>query len=161
VASEVVRFASLADCVAEPTGIYFDRSGQTLYVNVQHTGGPWAADLTVAIRRTRQRSTPGPDSIARIGTGEGSLAPASFAVSKRGEARAAWSDRSGLLRGRERSPHGDDVVLTCAAPRALGPRGIVPASVCIASFVLAHEFATEESCIDIMDGWHSRRSRRL
>jgi secreted PhoX family phosphatase len=53
VASEVVRFASLTDCAAEPTGIFFDRSGQTLYVNVQHAGGPLAVDLTVAIRRTR------------------------------------------------------------------------------------------------------------
>ena len=53
VASEVVRFASLTDCSAEPTGIYFDRDGKTLWVNVQHAGGPLRADLTVAITRDR------------------------------------------------------------------------------------------------------------
>jgi hypothetical protein len=51
VASEVVRFASLTDCAAEPTGIYFDRRGKTLYVNVQHAGGALRVDLTVAISR--------------------------------------------------------------------------------------------------------------
>lgn len=51
VASRVVRFASLTDCAAEPTGIYFDRNGQTLWVNVQHAGGPLANDLTIAIRK--------------------------------------------------------------------------------------------------------------
>ncbi len=51
VASRVVRFASLSDCAAEPTGIYFDRSGKTLYVNVQHAGGALRNDLTVAITR--------------------------------------------------------------------------------------------------------------
>ena len=50
-ASEVVRFASLTDCAAEPTGIYFDRSGKVMYVNVQHAGGIVKADLTVAITR--------------------------------------------------------------------------------------------------------------
>jgi uncharacterized protein len=44
-----VRFASLADCSAEPTGIYFDRSGKSLFVNVQHAGGPLGNDLTVVI----------------------------------------------------------------------------------------------------------------
>jgi secreted PhoX family phosphatase len=53
VASQVVRFASLTDCAAEPTGIYFDRNGQTLYVNVQHAGGALRADLTLAIRREK------------------------------------------------------------------------------------------------------------
>jgi uncharacterized protein len=38
-ASSVVRFASLNDCEAEPTGIYFDLKGQRLFVNVQHRGG--------------------------------------------------------------------------------------------------------------------------
>ena len=51
VASEVVRFASLTDCAAEPTGIYFDRNGKTLFVNVQHAGGALRADLTLAITR--------------------------------------------------------------------------------------------------------------
>jgi hypothetical protein len=49
--AEVVRFASLSDCSAEPTGIYFDTNGQTLFVNVQHAGGALANDLTIAIRR--------------------------------------------------------------------------------------------------------------
>ena len=51
VASDVVRFASLADCSAEPTGIYFDRSGKLLYVNVQHAGGALGNDLTVVITK--------------------------------------------------------------------------------------------------------------
>lgn len=49
--AEVVRFASLSDCSAEPTGIYFDRNGKTLFVNVQHAGGALANDLTIAIRK--------------------------------------------------------------------------------------------------------------
>jgi uncharacterized protein len=51
VATDVVRFASLADCSAEPTGIYFDRSGKTLYVNVQHAGGALGNDLTMTITK--------------------------------------------------------------------------------------------------------------
>lgn len=38
-ASRTDRFATLTDCDAEPTGIYFDRGGETLYVNVMHRGG--------------------------------------------------------------------------------------------------------------------------
>jgi len=49
-ASTVVRFASLTDCVAEPTGIYFDKRGWALFVNVQHRGGD-GRDLTVRIER--------------------------------------------------------------------------------------------------------------
>jgi uncharacterized protein len=49
--AEVVRFASLSDCSAEPTGIYFDKNGKTLFVNVQHAGGALANDLTIAITR--------------------------------------------------------------------------------------------------------------
>jgi secreted PhoX family phosphatase len=49
--AEVVRFASLSDCAAEPTGIYFDKNGKTLFVNVQHAGGTLANDLTIAITR--------------------------------------------------------------------------------------------------------------
>ena len=52
-ASEVVRFASLSDCSAEPTGIYFDRSGKLLYVNVQHAGGALGNDLTVTITKVK------------------------------------------------------------------------------------------------------------
>lgn len=47
-AAAVVRFASLTDCVAEPTGIYFDVDGGTLYVHAQHRGGD-TLDKTVAI----------------------------------------------------------------------------------------------------------------
>jgi glycerophosphoryl diester phosphodiesterase len=49
-AAEVVRFASLTDCNAEPTGVYFDFSGDTLYVNVQHRGGD-GLDKAVAITK--------------------------------------------------------------------------------------------------------------
>lgn len=38
-ASSVVRFATLTDCDAEPTGIYFDIRGWGLFVNAQHRGG--------------------------------------------------------------------------------------------------------------------------
>lgn len=51
VATEVVRFASLQDCTAEGSGIYFDRNGQTLYVNVQHAGWEGGDDLLVAITK--------------------------------------------------------------------------------------------------------------
>lgn len=47
-ASAVVRFASLTDCNAEPTGIYFDFSGKTLFVHAQHRGGD-GLDKAVAI----------------------------------------------------------------------------------------------------------------
>jgi len=49
-ASSVVRFATLTDCIAEPTGIYFDLSGNTLFVNAQHRGGD-GRDKSVAITR--------------------------------------------------------------------------------------------------------------
>jgi hypothetical protein len=47
-ASSVIRFASLTDCNAEPTGIYFDLSGTTLFVHAQHRGGD-GLDKAVAI----------------------------------------------------------------------------------------------------------------
>ena len=47
-AASVVRFASLTDCNAEPTGIYFDVRGNTLFVHAQHRGGD-GLDKTVAI----------------------------------------------------------------------------------------------------------------
>ena len=49
----VVRFASLSDCSAEPTGIYFDNGSRTLYVHVQHAGGLLSNDLTVAIEAAK------------------------------------------------------------------------------------------------------------
>jgi uncharacterized protein len=44
----VSRFASLTDCDAEPTGIYFDMKSSRLFVNVQHRGGD-RLDKVVAI----------------------------------------------------------------------------------------------------------------
>jgi secreted PhoX family phosphatase len=49
-ASAVIRFATLTDCSAEPTGIYFDLSGTTLFVHAQHRGGD-GRDKSVAITR--------------------------------------------------------------------------------------------------------------
>ena len=51
VATDVARFASLADCAAEPRGMYFDRSGRTAWVHIQHAGGTLGNDLMVAITR--------------------------------------------------------------------------------------------------------------
>jgi secreted PhoX family phosphatase len=48
--SSVVRFASLTDCDAEPTGIYFDRTTDRLFVNVQHRGGD-TFDKTMSLFR--------------------------------------------------------------------------------------------------------------
>jgi uncharacterized protein len=48
-AAETIRFASLTDCLAEPSGIYFDKSGKILFANVLHRGGPDPRDLGVAI----------------------------------------------------------------------------------------------------------------
>jgi len=49
-ASAVIRFASLTDCNAEPTGIYFDLSGTTLFVHAQHRGGD-GLDKSLAITK--------------------------------------------------------------------------------------------------------------
>jgi hypothetical protein len=49
-AESVVRFATLTDCDAEPTGLYFALHGNTLYVNAQHRGGD-RLDKAVAITR--------------------------------------------------------------------------------------------------------------
>jgi hypothetical protein len=51
VADEVELFARLKDCGAEPSGVYFSKNGQTLYVNSQHAGLNAGDDLTVAITR--------------------------------------------------------------------------------------------------------------
>lgn len=53
-AAQTVRFASLTDCGAEPSGIYFDRTGTTLYVNVLHRSGPDPRDLGMAITEERR-----------------------------------------------------------------------------------------------------------
>ena len=49
-AVSVERFGSLTDCDAEPTGIYWERGGDRLFVNVQHRGGD-RLDKAVAIER--------------------------------------------------------------------------------------------------------------
>jgi hypothetical protein len=49
-AAQTVRFASLTDCTAEPSGIYFDNSGTALFVNVLHRAGQ---DLGVMITEQR------------------------------------------------------------------------------------------------------------
>ena len=54
-AAQTVRFASLTDCGAEPSGIYFDKTGTTLYVNVLHRSGPDPRDLGVAITQEPRR----------------------------------------------------------------------------------------------------------
>lgn len=49
----VERFASLTDCDAEPTGIYFAKGSERLFVNVQHRGGDGldkAMEITQAAR---------------------------------------------------------------------------------------------------------------
>ncbi len=50
-AESTVRFASLPDCAAEPTGIYFDKRGWGLFVHVQHRGGSDPRDLAIRIER--------------------------------------------------------------------------------------------------------------
>ena len=49
----VERFLSITDCNAEPTGIYFSKSGHTLFVNVQHRGGD-GRDGDFAIQKISQ-----------------------------------------------------------------------------------------------------------
>ena len=51
-AGDVSRFASLTDCAAEPTGLYFDKSNGSMFVNIQHRGGD-GQDKTLAVRRER------------------------------------------------------------------------------------------------------------
>lgn len=46
-----VRFLTITDCDAEPTGIYFSPSGRTLFLNVQHRGGADRRDLALGIQR--------------------------------------------------------------------------------------------------------------
>jgi hypothetical protein len=55
VADEVVLFARLLDCGAESTGVYFDRNGQTMFINSQHAGLNDGDDLTVAISKQKKK----------------------------------------------------------------------------------------------------------
>lgn len=50
-AARTVRFASLTDCSAEVSGLYFDQSGTGLYVHALHRAGQ---DLSVMITRDRR-----------------------------------------------------------------------------------------------------------
>ena len=67
-ASSVVRFASVTDCTAEPTGIYFKMTGRsngstvdnnsgTLFVNIQHRGGD-GLDKAVAVTEVDSTNNP-------------------------------------------------------------------------------------------------------
>ena len=49
-AARTVRFASLTDCTAEPSGVYFDRTGKVLYVHALHRAG---RDLSIMITPTQ------------------------------------------------------------------------------------------------------------
>lgn len=51
VAPRVVQFASLSDCSAEPTGLYFAPTGDRVWVHVQHAGGILRNDLLVEIAK--------------------------------------------------------------------------------------------------------------
>lgn len=53
VAEDVVRFASLSDCSAEPTGLLYDPWRKVMWVNVQHAGGALRNDLTIRIEPAR------------------------------------------------------------------------------------------------------------
>jgi secreted PhoX family phosphatase len=50
-AQPIVRFLSISDCDAEPTGIYLSPTGKTLFVDVQHRGGSDPRDLSIAVQR--------------------------------------------------------------------------------------------------------------
>jgi hypothetical protein len=54
-AALVERVASLTDCDAEPTGIYWELNGDRLFVNVQHRGGD-RLDKAVAIGPAKRES---------------------------------------------------------------------------------------------------------
>jgi hypothetical protein len=51
-AAAVLKFASLTDCSAEPTGLYFDLLSDRLFVHAQHRGGD-GLDKSVAIAPNR------------------------------------------------------------------------------------------------------------
>ncbi len=50
-AAQTVRFASLTDCSAEPSGLYFDRAGSALYIHALHRAGQ---DLSVRITQEKR-----------------------------------------------------------------------------------------------------------
>jgi secreted PhoX family phosphatase len=54
-AQSILRFLSITDCDAEPTGVYVSPSGKTLFLDIQHRGGD-GQDLTLGIQRLRNTS---------------------------------------------------------------------------------------------------------
>ena len=56
-ADDVVLFASLSDCTAEPSGILFGvgKEKKTLFVNVMHAGGHDSIDLSMAITKKHSK----------------------------------------------------------------------------------------------------------
>lgn len=50
-AGAISRFATVTDSDAEPTGIYFNKAGTTLFVNIQHRGGD-GQDKAMMIQKT-------------------------------------------------------------------------------------------------------------
>ena len=46
-AEQTVRFATLTDCGAEPSGVYFDKSGTKLFINILHRGGNNSAGVSL------------------------------------------------------------------------------------------------------------------
>lgn len=54
----VVRFATLTDCNAEPTGIYFELTGDRLFTNIMHRGGD-RLDKALVILRPQDAGSPG------------------------------------------------------------------------------------------------------
>ncbi len=49
----IERFLSITDCNAEPTGVYFSKSGRSLFVNIQHRAGD-GRDASIAIQKIAQ-----------------------------------------------------------------------------------------------------------
>jgi len=54
-AASVERFLSITDCNAEPTGIYFSKSGRSLFVDIQHRSGD-GRDASIAVQKISQVS---------------------------------------------------------------------------------------------------------
>jgi secreted PhoX family phosphatase len=53
-ASQVLLFASLADCSAESTGLYFSHNGKTAWLHIQHAGGVLRNDLLIEFTRPKK-----------------------------------------------------------------------------------------------------------
>jgi hypothetical protein len=53
-ASQVLLFASLADCAAESTGLYFSHNSKTAWLHIQHAGGVLRNDLLIEFTRPKK-----------------------------------------------------------------------------------------------------------